>query len=88
MSKLPEVIPITDLRYRQNEVLASVAEGPVVVTLFGRPAAVMVSPEEYNHMITALEDAQDALDAAAARREPGPSVDFDAYQADRERVSA
>jgi prevent-host-death family protein len=86
MSTLPTIVPITDLRLKQSEVLASVAEGPVVVTLFGRPAAVMISPEEYDRIMIALEDLQDAADAAAARRETD-SVDLDAYLAGRERVS-
>lgn len=86
MSKLPTIIPITDLRLKQNEVLASVADGPVVVTLFGRPAAVMVSPEEYDRIMVALEDLQDAADAAAARREAG-AIDLDAYLAGRDHVS-
>jgi len=88
MGRIPELVPISDIRQRQNEILASLTGGPVVLTLFGKAAAVMVSPAEYDHMVTALEDLQDAADAAAARREPGASVDFDAYLARRERVSA
>ena len=86
MSALPAIVPITDLRLRQNEVLASVAEGPVVVTLFGRPAAVMISPEEYDRMMAALEDLQDLADAAAARQESG-SISLDDYLASRDHVS-
>jgi len=88
MGRIPELVPISDIRQRQNEILASLTGGPVVLTLFGKAAAVMISPTEYDHMMTALEDLQDASDAAAARREPGASVDFDAYLARRERVPA
>lgn len=88
MGKIPELVPISDIRQRQNEILASLAGGPVVLTLFGKAAAVMVSPAEYDRIMAALEDAQDALDAAAARREPGASLDFATYLAGRERVPA
>ena len=85
MNALPAIVPITDLRVKQNEVLASVAEGPVVVTLFGRPAAVMISPEEYDRLMAALEDLQDLVDAAAARKETG-AISLDEYVAGRDRV--
>ena len=87
MSKIPELVPISDIRQRQTEILASLSTGPVILTLFGKAAAVMVSPAEYDRMVTALEDLQDAADAAAARREPG-SLDFDSYLAGRDHVPA
>ncbi len=88
MRRIPELVPISDIRQRQVEILASLAGGPIILTQHGRAAAVMVSPAEYERMVAALEDAQDALDAAAARREAGASLDFDAYLAGREHVPA
>ena len=88
MSRMPELVPISDIRQRQVAILASLAAGPVILTQHGRAAAVMVSPAEYDRMVTALEDLQDAADAAAARREPGAAVDFDAYLTRREHVPA
>ncbi len=85
MGNIPEIVPISDIRQRQVEILASLANGPVILTQHGRAAAVMISPAEYDHMVTALEDLQDAASAAAARREPG-ALDFDAYLARRESV--
>jgi len=79
-------LPISDLRERQNEILATLAREHVLLTQHGRPAAVMVSPEQWNRLMAMLEDLQDAADAADARREAG-AVDFDTYLARRERVS-
>jgi len=49
----------------------------------GRPAAVMVSPEQWNRLMARLEDLQDALDIAEARRDLGPTVSLDDYLAQR-----
>lgn len=88
MSRIPDLVPISDIRQRQVEILASLSAGPVILTQHGRAAAVMLSPAEYDRLMTALEDLQDAADAAAARCEPGSAVDFDAYLARREHVPA
>lgn len=86
MERVPELVPISDIRQRQVEILSRLADGPIVLTQHGRAAAVMLSPTEYNRLIAALEDFQDAADAAAAREEPG-ARDFDDYISGRDRVS-
>ena len=48
---MPELVPISDIRQRQVEILASLAAGPVILTQHGRAAAVMVSPAEYDRII-------------------------------------
>lgn len=87
MGRIPALVPISDIRQRQVEILASLADGPVILTQHGRAAAVMVSPAEYDRLMAQLEELQDAADAAAARREPG-ALDFDAYTARRDSVPA
>ena len=49
MSKVPNIIPITDLRQDAASVLRRVRESrePVFITQRGRAAAVMMSTEEY-----------------------------------------
>ncbi|HXV65294.1 MAG TPA: type II toxin-antitoxin system Phd/YefM family antitoxin, partial [Vicinamibacteria bacterium] len=49
MRKLPEVIPITDLRQDAADVLKRLrkSEAPLVITQRGRAAAVLLSIEEY-----------------------------------------
>ena len=49
MSKLPEIVPITDLRQDSSAVLARVraSRQPLIITQRGRAAAVMLSIEEY-----------------------------------------
>jgi prevent-host-death family protein len=49
MSKLPEIVPITDLRQDAAAVLERVRRSgqPVVITQRGRAAAIMVTPESF-----------------------------------------
>ena len=49
MPKLPEIIPITDLRQDAAAVLKRVRRStqPVVITQRGRAAAIMISPESF-----------------------------------------
>jgi len=79
MGALPELVPISELRVRQAEILDKLNRGPVILTQYSKAAAVMMSVEQYNHMIEALEDLQDALDAVEARREPGERIEFTDY---------
>jgi prevent-host-death family protein len=87
LNRIPELVPISEIRQRQNEILASLRDGPIVLTQHGRAAAVLLTPGEYNRLVAAVEDLEDAMDAAQARREPG-DMDFDDYLARRERVPA
>lgn len=49
MPKLPEIVPITDLRQDAAAVLERVRRSaqPVVITQRGRAAAVMITPESF-----------------------------------------
>ena len=49
MSKVPNIIPITDLRQDAASVLRRVraSREPVIITQRGRAAAIMMSTEEY-----------------------------------------
>jgi len=49
MSKIPQIIPITDLRQDSSEILKRVKSSrePLVITQRGRAAAVMLSIGEY-----------------------------------------
>ena len=49
MAKVPEIIPITDLRQDSSAVLKRLRSSrqPVIITQRGRAAAVMLSVEEY-----------------------------------------
>lgn len=50
MSKLPSIVPVTDLRQNASEVLKQAAESnePIVITQRGRATAVLLSKQEYD----------------------------------------
>jgi prevent-host-death family protein len=69
MSAIPELVPISQLRQKQSEVLNRLSQGPVILTQHGQGAAVLVGLEQWNQMIETLDDLQDALDAALIQQE-------------------
>lgn len=54
----------------------------VFLERYGRPAAVLISPERYEQLMAALEDAEDAAAFDAAMAEEGPNVPWEQVKAD------
>lgn len=57
MSKIPSIVPITDLRQGATALVKRVSSSrePIFITQRGRASAVMVSVEEYEHTQHELE---------------------------------
>jgi len=57
MAKIPNIVPITDLRQDATSIIKRVTASrePLVITQRGRAAAVMVSMEAYEHSQHELE---------------------------------
>ncbi|MCD6291589.1 MAG: type II toxin-antitoxin system Phd/YefM family antitoxin [Anaerolineae bacterium] len=69
MNFIAEVAPISDLRTRQNELLAKLAHGPVILTQRGRGTCVLLSLDQYKHLLDELEILDDTVDALKAKLE-------------------
>lgn len=54
----------------------------VIFERYGRPAAVLVSPERYDELMTALENAEDVAAFDAAIRQEGPNIPWEQAKAD------
>jgi antitoxin Phd len=54
----------------------------VFLERYGKPAAVLLSPERYEQLMNALEDAEDVAAFDAAMAEEGPSIPWDQVKAD------
>jgi len=54
----------------------------VILERYGRPAAVPVSPEQYDKLVAALEDAEDAAAFDAAMNEEGPNIPWEQVKVD------
>ncbi len=57
MAKIPNIVPITDLRQDATSIVKRVTSSrePLIITQRGRAAAVMVSMETYEHAQHELE---------------------------------
>ena len=57
MARIPDIVPITDLRQNATSIVDRVAKtrGPLIITQRGRAAAVMVSVEAYEYSQRELE---------------------------------
>lgn len=57
MVKIPNIVPITDLRQDATSIVKRVTKSrqPLIITQRGRAAAVMLSIEEYEHSQHELE---------------------------------
>jgi len=49
---------------------------------YGRPAGVLVSPERYEQLMSALEDAEDVAAFDAAMAEEDPNIPWEQVKAD------
>lgn len=79
VNTLPQTAPISDMRNRQNVLLRMAEKGPVVLMSRSRPAAVLLSPAQWNAIADAL--AQHEHDVALAEgsnrstKDSGPTRD-------------
>lgn len=73
---------ISDARDHLPDVLETARTEAVFLQRRGRPAGVLVSPERYEQLMTALEDAEDVAAFDAAMAEEGPNIPWDQVKAD------
>jgi prevent-host-death family protein len=55
MSASPQIVPISDFRIRQAEVLTRLHRGPVFLAQRSKPAAVLLSMEEWDRLQSELQ---------------------------------
>jgi prevent-host-death family protein len=89
MPKIPDMVPVTDLRQDAAAVLARVRRSaqPVIITQRGRAAAVVMSPESYER---SEHERQILRLLARGEREvaKGKGYDLDAVLADVDELLA
>jgi antitoxin Phd len=73
---------VSEARERLSEAVETAHTEAVFLERYGRPAAVLVSPERYEELIEALEDAEDVQAFDAAMAEEGPNIPWDEVKAD------
>jgi prevent-host-death family protein len=87
MAKIPNIIPITDLRQEATSIIKRVTSSrePLVITQRGRAAAVMVSMEAYEHSQHELELLR-LLARGEREIEAGKGYDLDAVLAEADSL--
>jgi prevent-host-death family protein len=73
---------VSEARERFSDALEAARSEPVFLERYGRPAAVLVSPERYEQLMEALEDAEDVAAFDAAMAEDGPNIPWEQVKAD------
>lgn len=73
---------ISAARDRLPEAVALAHSEAVFLERYGRRAAVLLSPERYDELMEALEEAEDVAAFDAAMAEEGPNIPWDQAKAD------
>lgn len=75
-------VSVADARNHLSDVIARSKSEAVFIERRGQRAAVVVSPEQYERMLDALEDAEDVVAFDEAIAEEGPSIPWTQVKAD------
>lgn len=76
------IISVADARNHFSDVIARSQSEAVFVERRGKRAAVVISPERYERMLEALEDAEDAAAFDEAMAEEGSNIPWAQVKAD------
>lgn len=88
MTTTEQIVPVSDFRIHQSEVLDKLTNGPVYLTQRSKPAAVLLSATLWDQLLNRLENQEDLIEAlkaelsiAQGNYEP-EEIDFDALEAE------
>lgn len=73
---------VADARKNLAEAIEHSGEGPVFIERRGHRAAVLISPEEYERMLDAVEEREDVEAFDEAMAEEGPNIPWATVKAD------
>lgn len=73
---------VSEAREKLSDAVETAHTEPVFLERYGRPAAVLVSPERYEELLEAFEEAQDVAAFDAAMAEEGANIPWEQVKAD------
>ena len=73
---------VSEARERLAEIIDAAQSEAVVLERYGQPAAVLVSPERYEQLLEAFEEAEDVAAFDAAMAEEGDNIPWEQVKAD------
>jgi prevent-host-death family protein len=81
-SVVMSTMAVSEAREKLSDAVEAAQTEPVFLERYGRPAAVLVSPERYEELMEALEDAEDVAAFDAAMGEDGANIPWEQVKAD------
>ena len=75
-------MPISEAREKLADVTETAQSEPVVLERYGRPAAVVISPQRYEQLMVAADELNDLAAFDAAMAEDGDNIPWDKVRAD------
>jgi len=75
-------ISVSEARENLAQIIEAARTEAVILERYGQPAAVVVSPERYEQLIEALDEAEDLAAFDAALAEEGDNIPWDQVRAD------
>ena len=76
------IVSVADARNNFSQIITQSQTEAVFIERRGQQAAVLVSPEQYERMMDALEDAEDVAAFDAAMAEEGPNIPWAQVKSD------
>jgi len=73
---------VSEAREKLAEIIDAAQSEAVFLERYGQPAAVLLSPERYEELLEAFEDAEDVAAFDAAIAEEGKNVPWELVRAD------
>lgn len=73
---------VSEAREKLAEVIDAARSEAVVLERYGQPAAVVISPERYEELLDALDEAEDVAAYDAALAEEGDNIPWEQVRAD------
>ncbi len=75
-------IPVSEARGNLSEVVETSQTEVVFLERYGRPAAVLISPERYDELLEAFEESQDVAAFDESMADENPNIPWDQVKSD------
>jgi antitoxin Phd len=73
---------MSEARGNLAQIIEAAQSEAVILERYGQPAAVVVSPERYEQLLEALEEAEDLVAFDDALAEEGPNIPWEQVRSD------
>lgn len=81
MQTLTPILPFSDLRHRAKEIFENLSRNPVVLTLRGRPRAVLLDYEAYREIVQRQQVLEMTADAFLLQRAQETATGYQPFDA-------